>query len=138
VFIGGNASGDISARARKGNALNQFILGGSLTEGGLNIEGNVGKMTVASSLGITGTLLQVTGSIKSLTVQGDLFSNLKVGGVLGRLNVTGSIITGVLIEAQRIGAVTVGGDVQPGVTFRTRQMKPPRVGGQMLGTIEIV
>jgi hypothetical protein len=138
LYVGGNITGDITAVSRRGTALNNLFIGGTLTEGGLNIRGNVGKITVGSSLGITGTLLEVTGNLKSLTVKGDLFSSVRVGGILGRLTVGGSIITGATIEARRINGIRVAGDVQPGVIFRANRVRPPRVGGQMLGEIQIV
>jgi hypothetical protein len=137
LFVGQSVAGNISSRAGKGNAVGQLIIGGDIAEGGLNIQGNMGRILISGNLGHTGSDFTVTGKLGSLTVRGDLYSNLHVGTTLGKLTVGGSIISGVLVEAQQIKSVNVGQDVQPGVIFRSH--KPPKIktGGQMLGQIEL-
>jgi hypothetical protein len=138
LFVGGNANGNIASLAKKGQAVNSLFIGGGITEGGVNIQGNVGKFTVGSSLGLTGTDVIFGGSVKSITVNGDLFSNLKVTGTLGKLTVTKSIITGSTVEAARINSLFIGQDLQAGAVVRAHKIGKQKVGGQLLGTIEIV
>ena len=138
LFVAESISGNISASGGRGNAVNQLILGGDIAEGGLNIQGSIGRLVLAGDFGRSGTDFIVTGKLGSLTVKGNLFSNVRVGTTLGRLNVGGSIMAGTIIEAQRINSVTVGGDVQPGVVFRSRNTPRIRTGGQMLGDIQTI
>jgi hypothetical protein len=139
LFVGESISGNVgAAAARKGRALGQLIIGGDVAEGGLNIQGNIGRIIVAGDFGRTGVDFTVQGKLGSLTVKGNLFSNIRVGTILGKLTVGGSIMSGVLVEAQRINSVRVGGDVQPGVIFRSGRAPKIRTGGQMLGDVEIV
>jgi hypothetical protein len=136
LFVRESISGNVQSSARRGNAVNQLLIGGDIAEGGLAIRGNMGRIVIGGDFGRTGTLFSVEGKLGSLTVKGNLFSSIQVGSTLGRLNVGGSIITGVTVEAQRIGGVRVGGDVQPGVVFRANRPPKIRTGGQMLGTYE--
>jgi hypothetical protein len=139
LFVGENISGNISAaRAGKGNAVGKLVIGGTIAEGGLNIQGNFGTFKVAGDFGVTGSNFSVTGKLGALKVGGNLFSSVHVGTTLGKLIVGGSIISGVTVEAQRIGSVRVGQDVQPEVTFRARKAPKIRTGGQMLGDVEIL
>ena len=136
LFVAESISGNVESNARRGNAVGQLLIGGDIAEGGLAIRGNMGRIVIGGDFGRTGTLFSVQGKLGSLTVRGNLFSNIRVGSTLGRLNVGGSIMSGVTIEAQRIGGVQVGGDVQPGVIFRATRPPKIRTGGQMLGTYE--
>ena len=138
LFVGESISGNVNASGNKKKAISQLFVGGGLAAGGLNVVGSIGKMTVGGNFGLTGTNFTVSGSIKSLTITGDLYSNITVGGALNRLTVNGSIITGSTIQARPVKRVQVGADVQSGVTFRST--KPPRIvtGGQMLGNIETI
>ena len=138
LFVGESIRGNVGSTSRRGNAIGQLIIGGDIAEGGLNVQGNMGRIVLAGDLGPTGSDFRVSGKLGSLTVKGNLYSNVIVGSTLGRLNVGGSIITGSLIEARRINSVTVGGDVQPGVIFRSGRAPRIRTGGQMLGDVQIV
>ena len=138
LFVGESITGTVGSTARRGNAINQLIIGGDVAEGGLAIRGNIGRIVIAGDFGRTGVDFRVQGKLNSLTVKGNLFSNVRVDSVLGRLNVGGSIISGALIEAQRINSVIVGGDVQPGVIIRSGRTPRIRTGGQMLGDIQTV
>ena len=98
LFVGQSIAGNVSSRSGKGNAVGELIIGGDIAEGGLNIQGNMGRIVIAGNLGHTGSDFTVTGKLGSLTVKGDLYSNIHVGTTLGKLNVGGSIISGVLVE----------------------------------------
>jgi hypothetical protein len=136
LFVGESLSGRVASLARKGNALGTLIIGGALSEGALNIEGNVGRVQFFGSVGRTGQDLIFAGNVKSLIISGDLFSNVRVGGRLGKLQVGGSIITGVTVDVgNRLGALIVGGDVQPGVIIQAQRVGRERITGQMLGQI---
>jgi hypothetical protein len=137
LFIGGSMNGTVAALGRKGKAMNSLFIGGGITEGGLNIQGNVGKFVTGSSLGLTGTDVIFQGSVQSITINGDLFSNIKVNGSLGRLTVTRSIITGSTVEAAAIRSLLIGQDLQPGAIIRAGKIGRPRIGGQNLGQIII-
>ena len=136
LFVAESISGNVESNGGRGLAVGQLIIGGDIADGGLAIRGNMGRVVIGGDFGRTGTLFSVAGKLGSLTVKGNLFSNIQVGTVLGRLNVFGSIMSGVTIEAQRIGSVRVGGDVEPGVIFRANRPPKIRTGGQMLGTYE--
>jgi hypothetical protein len=137
LFVGQSVSGNVSARRGKGNAIGSLIIGGDISEGGFSIQGNMGKIVIESDFGRTGTDFTVTGKLGSLTVKGNLYSNVHVGSVLNKLTVGGSIITGVLVEAQQIKRVVVGQDVQPGVIFRSKKAPKITTGGQMLGQVQL-
>jgi hypothetical protein len=144
IIVGKNLNGEIAAfreqqgRGARSQAIGSIVIGGSVVEGGLRIQGNIGKMVVPGSLGRAGEDFVVTGSIKSLTVGGDLLSNVRVGNSIGKLSVGGSIFGTVLIEVQRkMSSLTVGGDVQSGAVVRTGlPLKKVRVGGQNQGVYE--
>ena len=138
LFVAESISGNVSSKGGKGNAVGQLIIGGDIAEGGLNIQGNLGRLVLGGDFGRTGTDFTVQGRIGSLTIKGNLYSNVRAGTTLGKLNVGGSIFSGVRVEAQRIGAVRVGGDVQPDVIFRSRNQPKIRTGGQMLGDVELI
>ena len=67
-----------------------------------------------------------------------MFSNIHVRDKLGSLRVGGSIKSGSLIEAQQIGSILTGGDFEAGAILRAHRIGKQRIGGQLLGTIEIV
>jgi hypothetical protein len=139
LFVGEGINGNVVvAGARKGKALGELILGGDIAEGGLNIQGNVGRIVTGGDFGRTGNNFFVQGKVGSITIGGSLFSNIRVGSTLGKLTVGGSIISGSTIEARRIGSVRVGQDVQSGVLFRATRAPRIVTGGQMLGQIEII
>jgi hypothetical protein len=138
LFVGGSVNGTVTALGRKGQAVNSMFIGGGITEGGLNIQGNVGKFVSGSSLGLTGTDVIFQGNVKSIVINGDLFSNIKVNGSLGRLTVTRSVITGSTVEAGRINSLTIGQDLQAGAIIKAGRIGRQRIGGQLLGQIEIV
>jgi hypothetical protein len=137
LFVGQSISGTVSSKGGKGNAVKELIIGGDIAEGGLNIQGSIGRMRLAGDFGRTGTDFTVTGKLGSLTVGGNLLSNIHVGTTLGKLNVGGSIFSGVLVEAQQIKSVIVGQDVQPGVIFRSKKAPKIKTGGQMLGEVQL-
>jgi len=110
VNIGGDMTGNIIVEATNParNALGSLRLGGSLASGSLDINGNVGWIDVAETLGLAGETLHIVGNIGALrvgtsrTVAGsDLALDLDVMGNLGTLQVTGQIT----------GDVFVGGDL---------------------------
>ena len=138
LFIGGNVNGSVGSLARKGKALGELIIGGEVTEGGLAIQGNVGRFLTAGSLGLTGTDVIFQGSVGSITITGDLFSNLKVNGKLGKLSVGRSIVTGSTVEASQIGSLLIGQDLQAGAVVKAGKIGKQRIGGQLLGQILIV
>jgi hypothetical protein len=138
LFVGGKANGNIAALSRKGKSVSSLFIGGGITEGGINIQGNVGKFVSGSSLGLTGTDVIFGGNVQSITVNGDLFSNIKVTGSLGRLTVTKSIITGTTVEAGRIGSLLIGQDHQVGALVQAHKIGKQRINGQLLGQILIV
>ena len=137
LFVGESVSGNISARSGKGNAVNKLFIGGAIAEGGFNILGSMGKINIAGDFGQTGTDFTVTGNLGTLSIGGNLFSNIHVGNKLSKLIVGKSIISGVTVEAQQIGSVKVGGDVQPGVLFKSKKAPKIKTGGQMLGDIQL-
>ena len=135
LFVGEAISGNVAARGKK-VAISQLIVGGPIAEGGLNIQGSIGKMIVIGSFGVTGSQFTVNGNIKSLTVTGDFFSDMRVDGSISKLQVGGSIITGATIDVGgRINVLIVNGDIQPGTIIRAASVRRERIRGQLLGQI---
>lgn len=135
LFVGEAISGNVAARGKK-IAISQLIVGGPIAEGGLNVQGSIGKMIVVGSFGVTGSQFTVNGNIKSLTITGDLFADIRVDGSINKFQVGGSIITGSTVDVGgRINVLIVNGDLQPGATIRAAQVRRERIRGQMLGQI---
>jgi hypothetical protein len=140
VRIGGALSGKIKVigTARKGGSVGNVFIGGRMTNGGLDVNGDVGKVQLLGGLGNPGDMLHVTGTIQYLRVGGDLASSLQIDNSIKRLDVFGSILSGVTIQVNnQIGSLFVTGDVQAGATIRARQLKKLRVIGANNGTYQI-
>jgi len=111
VTIRGDLSGqfDIDDTNNKRYALGKLTLGGSLRNGALDIDGNVGSIRIAQDLGLAGDSLYINGNLGSVyvgmnkTIHGStMLLDLNVVGNLGTLDVTGRLD----------GEVYVGGNLK--------------------------
>ncbi len=119
IKIGGNlTTGTITITpiVPGGTSLGTLLLGGSLSGASLNVTGNIGKISVAGSLGSPGDTLTVNGSIGSLLVGTNrkiankvLAMNVNVTGAINVISVNGRI-TGSITAAGNIGSVKVTTD----------------------------
>lgn len=142
ITIGGDFTGNVSVQGG-GTAIKSMKVGGTFIAGSLDVQGNVGTLQTAGSLGSLGDTLTINGSVKKIMVGGDLRANLRVTGSLKQLFVRGSIVdgglpNGLLIDvSDTLGALVVGGDIQPGVTINASRVGKQTIGGQNAGTIII-
>jgi len=126
IVIGGDLTGSIIAEATNGGryALQTLRLGGSLTNGALDINGSVGTIDAAGSLGAAGDSLHVNGDLRTLKVGtnklvdgSELALDLDVVGNLGALDVTGLVSGNAFVGGDisrmtvRADAATAGGDL---------------------------
>ncbi len=129
VKIGGDLLGDLIVDGSNAprNALNSFILGGSLSNGSFQVEGNVGRIDVAESLGSNNEQLVVNGDVGTFRVgssrshdgaivglDGVIFGDVRsldiVGALIGDLTIQGTV-SNLSITADD---VTRGGDIVTG------------------------
>jgi hypothetical protein len=144
INIGGDFTGNVSVQqSGKGLGIKSMKVGGSFIAGSLDVIGGIGTITTAGSLGALGDTLTVNGTIKKITVGGDLRSNVRVNGDLKSLFVRGSIVdgglpNGLLIDISgALNSLVVGGDIQSGVTINASRIGRQKIGGQNAGTVVI-
>lgn len=126
VIIDGDLTGNINAYATNPAryALGTLRLGGSLANGSLDINGSVGTIDVAGSLGMAGDSLHINGDLRTLRVGTNrlvsgsaLALDLDVLGAVGSLDVTGLISGNIFVGGSvnrltvNADAVTAGGDI---------------------------
>ena len=129
--VDGNLTGDIVVRGTNGArvALNKFKLGGALTNGSLDVNGNVGTIEVVGGLGSAGDGLIIRGNLKSikvgtsrsaaaasvaldLTVLGDVGTFQALGMVSGDVVVQGGVRNfAIAARANTIGTSILTGNV---------------------------
>ncbi|MCE9589128.1 MAG: hypothetical protein K8S99_01230 [Planctomycetes bacterium] len=109
LTVGGNLSGNITVRATNLGiyGLESLVVGGSFTNGGLVINGSVGTIQTAGSLGQLGDRLVIDGDLGNLIVGTDLsISNtimglsLLVNGDVLNANIRGSITGDIAIHGR--------------------------------------
>ena len=118
VIIGGDLTGNIVADNTNADklVLQSLRLGGSLTNGSLDLNGDVGTIDAAGSFGIAGDALHITGDLRTLKVGTSsiidgsaLGLDIDVVGNLNILDVTG-MITGNVFVGGSMNRVTVKAD----------------------------
>ena len=162
ITIGGDLTGQIivdGTNATK-NALSSLRLGGSLLNGSLDVNGNVGTIEVAGDLGVAGDTLTVNGNLGTLKVGTDrvvdgsnMLLDLAVEGNLGTLDITGRMggnvfvggnVNRMYIKADAAtqgtdivtGDVTILGDLKSGI-ISDGNLDSSIVVGDQIGTFSV-
>jgi hypothetical protein len=142
ISVGGSINGSITINNtnRKSNALNTLTLGGNAVTGSLTINGSVGAINVAGSLGKVGDIFTINGNLGSLKV-GATHRTLN-GGLLAGLNVTGNV-NSIVVFGRITGALNVTGNLKSlsltgGKAPQSRSILTSNVEvGQNLGTLSV-
>ncbi len=140
INVGRNLSGNINilGGSRKGGGLGSLFFGGTLANGSLNINGDVGTITSGGSFGQLGDQLNINGSIQTLQVRGDLLANVHVSNTAKKIDIFGSILDGVTVSVDNtINALLVGGNTNAGALIEARVLKKLKVAGVNLATYRI-
>jgi hypothetical protein len=105
MTVGGNIFGDITAKGQvKGLTLGILRIGGTLSNGSLNVLGNAGSIITNGGLGAIGDSLTIAGNLNSLTVGANrafghnLNSALHVMGSLNKLMVSGQVNGAITVD----------------------------------------
>ena len=116
ITVGGSVIGTITAEGLgKALSLGELKVGGTLSNGGLNVMGSVGTIMTAGSLGAAGDTLTIGGSVKSLIVGANhapgavLGTALTVDGALGSATINGQV-TAPLHVLGSVGSLAVIGN----------------------------
>lgn len=121
IFVGNNLLGDITIMGQSagGFALGNLQLGGALQGGSLVINGSVGSIVSAYSLGSVGDTLQINGNIMRLMVGtrripgAAMNSNITVAGNIGLFRLNGQMV-GSLTASGSIGNLVAVADAATG------------------------
>lgn len=109
IFVGSNLIGDVTIMGQNamGLALGNLQLGGGLQGGSLVINGSVGGITSAYSLGSAGDQLQINGNIQQLAIG---TRRIPGSAMNANVNVTGNIGQ-FRLNGQMIGSLTANGTI---------------------------
>ncbi|MCC6422874.1 MAG: hypothetical protein IT447_05295 [Phycisphaerales bacterium] len=149
IFVGNNLIGDITIMGQNATrmALGSLQLGGALADGSLIINGSVGSIVSAYTLGSTGDQLQINGNIQRLMIGtprvpgAAMNSNVNVTGnvgqfrlygqMVGSLTVLGTIGNLTAIADAGIGSNVIANNIAAGVNINSINIAGGNVNGNI-------
>lgn len=149
IFVGNNLLGDITIMGQNalGLALGNLQLGGALQGGSLIVNGSVGGIATAYSLGAAGDVLQINGNIQRLrigtgripgaamnstvNVTGNVGQFRLNGQMVGALNVVGSIGSLVAVADAATGPTVISNNITAGVNINSINITAGNVNGNI-------